>query len=158
MRTKALKSDKETISELRSIIKHQEEAIWQLRRSVGLELSFKLDLGLTDTQLKLFLVLAKSGSITNERGIAILAADRESKDTESLFRVHIHNMRKKLRESGIEVWNRWGVGYFLDTETLARVRPMMFERNENAKLESAAWAQGKVLSGLGSRRLPVAVQ
>jgi len=121
-------SERETIRKLRKIIDEQQDEIWHLKRALGFDLGFKLGLGLSRTELRLFVVMIKDGSLTHERGKAILLSNNpELKDPYVLLNQHIHNMRIKLAKIGVTIRNQKGMCHYLDSETLARVRPMIIE-------------------------------
>ncbi|WP_026784230.1 helix-turn-helix domain-containing protein [Pleomorphomonas koreensis] len=96
------------------------EQIAFLERALGLEFMPPVEWRLTPSEARVFGALCTRELMTRDVAMAVLYRDLAKEEAyEKIVDVYICKMRKKLRPFGIEILNRWGVGYELTPESRA---------------------------------------
>lgn len=116
-----------TIKRQRVQIDTLEETIRQLKAELAKpNTCFPLDWGLTPAHCRILSAFGHSPFLTNARLFQVAALNLAA-DPDNLVKVHICNLRKKVAPFGVQIVNRFGVGYEMPEESRAIVKAAMVQ-------------------------------
>lgn len=106
-----------TIAEQRERIEYLEEELRQLRESLAPITLFPIEWKLTATQTRLMAAFYKAhdGFLSHEQVFHASGSIAEEADT--LVKVQIMHLRKRIAPLGMVIQKRWGLGYEITPET-----------------------------------------
>lgn len=113
---------------LQATIERLEDRIAALESALGLDFLTPVEWGLSPQMMRLFGCLMARDLMTNEAGFVVLCDGRIADDDApqpKIIDVQICKMRQRLKPFGITIETRWAQGYYLTSETKARVRELM---------------------------------
>lgn len=101
------------------------ERIRFLEKALGSEWRAPAILGLTPSQERvLAVIVAKRGHATVDTIFDVIYGEHEDPPDETVVRVLVNYVRRKLKPHGITIKTRWNVGYLITPDNLARLNAL----------------------------------
>jgi two-component system cell cycle response regulator CtrA len=117
-----ISSQDRTIAQQRERIECLEEELRQLRSSLAPVLMFPIEWKLTATQQRLMAAFYKApdGYLSHDK--VFIASGSGAEEADTLVKVQIMHLRKKIKPLGLEIQKRWGLGYQMTEDSRAIIR------------------------------------
>ena len=99
-----------------------------MREALGLNVEIPAELGLTPAQRKLAAIMLRRDRPTREgmhMAIQAIRGSRKDMTDPKMVDVMVYKMRKKLAPMGIQIQTDRGFGYFMTSESKAKLRAII---------------------------------
>jgi two-component system cell cycle response regulator CtrA len=113
--------DREYIAKLKEENAELLEENYCLRAALAIEIVPPSEWGLTPHEAKVMGCLARHELATFNMLFTAVYLDKLDPPDMKLIAIYICKIRRKLKPFGVEITNKWGVGYSLDAATRARL-------------------------------------